>query len=101
MPYQVKKLDLSALIVGKELVPPGQMIRELSCLDVVGGAVFNLKLGIKNNDYFEVTKGFAMAPRGEIDANGGLYVTNDVAQPGQRAQLIVVFGEGAGLQPVL
>jgi hypothetical protein len=106
MAYDVVNIGaLLAAVIGqdspRELVAPGKAINELVFLDVPGGVSLQLKLGRNNRSFFNVTKGFSMEPRGEEDANSGLYLANSVAQPGITCEVLIVYGDGAQLNPVV
>lgn len=93
MPYTVKKVDLTAIFAERQIAPPQSVIEEFFVLDIPLGNQFGLKVG-RNADFITITRPFSMEPRGAQEANEGLSVKNDVAQPGVVVEVVIVYGDG-------
>lgn len=90
--YDVKRLDLTAVVLETRLVEPGRRIVEMFVLDMPIGNQFQIRLGT-NTNFITVSKAFSMEPTADYDNNNGLSWKNDIPQPGVTVEIILVYGE--------
>lgn len=90
--YDVKVLDLSAIVAETRLVEPGKRVVEIFVLDMPIGNQLKLRLGT-NIAFITVSKPFSLEPTAEYDNNNGVFWRNDIPQAGVVVELIIVYGD--------